>query len=213
MFTKSKPARPRGAVERALTAVATVLVLAGCAADMGDVIVPVSPHQAAAGESALARLPPTRIRIASVTDARGVAGPAGRIGERKTLGEISMGEVEITPPPIELLKVMLTSELEQAGHDVVDTDADVTVTSRLETFGLTTPVTLTYWDVTIDAAATLQAERVGGTAFESSYSANCVERTYVWPSQDIIARMVTQCVGELAGALRNDTRLAAFLGA
>lgn len=197
--------------KRGWLAIIVGLSIAGCAADMDDMIISASLHQATTGESALTKVPPTRFRIDDVQDSRDVAGPAGLIGERKTIGNISMGFVEITPPPTELIRAMLTAELQSAGHALVDKNAKFILTSRVDTFRLTTPVTATYWDVTIDAIMALQAQGTAKEVFDTSYSANCVERTYAWPNEDIILRMVTQCVDKLADALRNDTVLGDFL--
>jgi uncharacterized lipoprotein YajG len=195
-----------------LGAVAASALLAGCAPDISDTIVTAPQHVASGEGSALARVPSARIAIVEVEDKRGVPGPAGWIGERKTIGDISMGSVEISPPPADQIRSMLQAEFQRAGHQVVGSGAPVSIVGRLEAFRLTTPVTATYWDMTLNTSLAVEARGARNAVFRNSYRANCVERTYAWPGQTIIQLVVAECIGKLAGAVRNDERLAAFVG-
>ena len=47
---------------------------------------------------------------------------------------------------------------------------------------------------------------------EARYGATCTDRTYVWPSEEIIGKVVAACMSSLADKVRNDAALASLAG-
>jgi hypothetical protein len=159
-------------------------------------------------------VPPTRIELElrEIREPQGTGLLPGRIGERKTIGNISMGLVSISPPVGRLLADMLSAELMAAGHQLTDGMAQVTITGEVLRFALRTDVTTVYWDVVVDAAVMVIA--TGPVHRETgNYAARHMERTYVWPSGEVIARAVRACIEELARQFREDRAIAAVLRA
>jgi hypothetical protein len=132
---------------------------------------------------------------------RGVGELPGRIGERTTVGNITMGYVTLNPPPEALFTEAIKSELAAAGHSV--SGGPQKVSGVVERFALSTPATATYWDVTIDASLKIS---VGNAT--RSYKEVCVSRTYAWPSEKLISDVSGECVSRIARKFANDRNIA-----
>ena len=78
---------------------ALATALAGCADSMSDITVSVPTHVPAAGGAALSQASPQNVQVQPFSARRGTGVLPGRIGERKTVGDISMGYVAVTPLP------------------------------------------------------------------------------------------------------------------
>lgn len=180
------------------------LVLAGCAVGQ-DARITVPPHQPGAGPSALATTP----RRVAVAPFREPGGPIGRLGERRTVGEISLGMVDVTPSPGRLVADAFGAELRAAGHAVGE-GGEAMLSGEIRRFQLRTDVTLLYWDVVVEAEVAAALRR-GTAAGESTYAARCAERTYVYPSAAIVQGLVVRCVADLAGQFRADRTMARVL--
>ncbi len=201
---------------RSMRSVATLalllLVLANCAGGMDNVLVTQPSYQAHVTESRLSTSLPVRVRIGPVKDVRTEFGPGGLIGKRTTIGDTSMGHIEMSPLPTELIAQMLRSELSAAGHMIVTADEDLSIDTKLHKFQVTTPATLFYWDVNGAVEVTIEMVGSGGKMHEANYATTCTERTFAWPSQEIITTVVTACIDKIAAQLRDDAALAKFLG-
>lgn len=197
----------------ALYAVLTLVpfILAACAG-VRDITVAIPPHMTSRAASALASVPPTRIELREIRELQGTGLLPGRIGERKTLGNISMGLVSVSPPVGPLLTDMLRAELLAAGHRMANGDPKVTITGEVRRFALRTDVTSLYWDVIVDAAVVVTAT-AHARSETRDYTARCTERTYAWPSEEVIARVVRACIEDVARQFRDDREIAVVLSA
>ena len=157
----------------------SAILLAGCATGSQELVVPVdlgAVTGAAAGGA------PAALRV-DVADAREVI----RM-ERTTIGAVSMGRIVLRPQEAELVRAVVASRLQAAlakGAAAPDS-----VACAIRTFDVITPATALYWDVTTNIALALRVR--GG---ERIVSGTATERTYSWPSEELIARVT-------AGALR-----------
>ena len=160
-------------------AIASLILLAGCATGRDELIVPVD---VAAAAGAPAGASPAAMKV-EVTDARKVI----RM-ERTTVGAVSMGRIVLRPPEADLVRAVVSARLQAAlAKGAAAPDA---VACEIRTFDVVTPATALYWDVTTNVELVL---RVRGT--ERAVSGTATERTYSWPSEELIARVT-------AGALR-----------
>lgn len=157
--------------------VASLVLLAGCATGGSELLVPVDVASIAGAPAGGA---PVKL---DVTDARTLI----RM-ERTTVGAVSMGRIVLRPPEVDLVRAVVGARLRAAlagGAPAPDV-----VTCAIRTFDIVTPAMVLYWDVTTNVQLSVRvrgAERVvAGTA---------TERTYAWPSEELIARVT-------AGALR-----------
>lgn len=186
-----------------------LLLLAGCAG-AEDTVVHIPPHVPAPGPSALAISPPVDVAVAAFQETGGIGVLPGRIGERKTLSNLSMGEVTIDPPPGALLRDAFVRELRAAGQRIVSSGGEATLGGQVRQFTLRTDVTALYWDVVVDAAVDTTVQRAGRTG-GGSFTAHCQERTYGWPGSEITARVVATCVDDLARQFRDNADVARVL--
>jgi len=191
-------------------AITGMLILAACAGPSGDVVVEIPEHRAVEGASALQGVAVTTIEVGEFSQSIGTGVLPGRIGERKTVGDISLGMVTIDPPPARLIRDAFEVELEAAGHRIVGSEGAALVEGEVQRFDLHTDVTAVYWDVVVNAAISTTVSTETGTQ-NSEYITTCEERTYTWPGGDVIARVVSVCVDTLSDQFRNDESIARLL--
>lgn len=191
-------------------AIAALVLLSACAGPAGDVRVDVPRHDPPRGTSALQAVAPLTVAMGEFRESLGTGVLPGRIGERKTVGDVSLGMVTIDPPPGRLVGEAFRAELEAAGHRLVGSGAAASVEGEVQRFNLHTDVTALYWDVIVNAAVSTTVRTSTGET-TSDYSTACEERTYTWPGDDIIARVVSTCVEDLAEQFRNDESIARAL--
>lgn len=197
---------------RSLAALTTFsLMLTGCAGVVQNVLVTLPEYQAKISKDRSSISSPARIRIGPVKEARTEF--VGRlIGKKTTIGNIYMGHIEMSPLPTELIAQLLRSELGAAGHTITDSGEDFSIDTQLYKFRVLTPGTAIYWDVTGTVDILIRITGPGGKKHEARYATTCTDRTYVWPSQEIITNVVKACGDKIGARLRGDTALAKFLG-
>jgi uncharacterized lipoprotein YajG len=183
--------------------------LAACAG-VQDVVVHVAPHMAPSGPSALSSVTPTTVDVGMLAEQHGTGLLPGRIGERTTIGDVSMGTVSLAPAPEQLVTEALKAELVAAGHRAA-TGGPAVIGGEIERFDVHTDVTALYWDIVGTARiAVTVAKSTRSTV--SRYDATCQERTYLWPTGDFIAQVLGQCIDDIARQFRDDAAAAHVLG-
>ena len=197
---------------RSLAALATLsLVLTGCAGAMENVLVTLPEHQAKISKDQSSISSPARVRIGPVKEVR-TEFVGKLIGKKTTIGNIPMGHIEMSPLPTDLIAQLLRSELGAAGHTIVDSGEDFSIDTQLYKFRVLTPATAINWDVNGTVEILIRITGSGGKRHEARYATTCTDRTYSWPSQEIITTVVTACIDKIAAQLRDDAALAKFLG-
>ena len=194
-------------------AVAALVLLAGCQSggmgDPGDSAVNIPPYVPSAGTSPLSAVSSKQIAVVVHERGLGTGALPGRIGERQTLGNISMGFVTIEPAPAQLIADALTAELRHAGHIVAAT-APARLDAQVQSFHMRTDVTALYWDVVMEATVGMTLSASGHNA-AATYGATCTDRTYVWPTNALMASVVSKCVAEITHKFRDDPDMARAL--
>ena len=185
---------------------ACALLLSACATGPGNVVVSLQPDLGQPPAKPAAPKTIT-IRIDPVKDARADA-VGGLIGERTGLGNMAMGSIELQPRPTEVIGRLLKSELTQMGYSVVDSGAQVAVGTQLLKFQIATPATAVYWDINGAIEFALVATAGSEKKHDARYAATCTDRTYVWPSEEVIGKVIAECIGSIGAKIRNDTTLA-----
>lgn len=150
------------------------------------------------------------VRIGPLRDTR--RDSAGTlIGERTTLGNISLGMIEMQPPPAEALGQVVRAELAAFGFSTTTSESAASVSGQVTKFAVTTPATALHWDINGVVELELVARGGDGRQHDGRYTANCTDRTFVFPSNDLIGGVVTACLKEIGAKLRKDTALAGVL--
>jgi hypothetical protein len=178
----------------------------------GTAQVQIKPYAAPPAERAAGAAPRAKVRIGSVLDARR-DGVGTLIGERTTLGNISLGMIEMQPPPAEALNQVLKAELAALGFGTTAEAGTASVGGQLRKFLVSTPATALYWDIRGEVELELVAQARDGRRHEGRYLASCTDRTFAYPSNELIGGVVTACLKEIGAKLRKDTVLISVLEA
>lgn len=208
MNSVTNPTRANPRTGRALALVSMLALFAGGCAGLQNIMVNMGPYepQRAEGAPAAAR---GAVRIEPVKDAR--ASLVGSlIGQRTAFAGAPMGDVEMSPLPTDVMGQLLRTEFAQMGYGV-GSGAQFTVGAQLRQFQVVTPATALYWDIngSVELAVTVTAQ--DGKKHDASYSAACTDRTYGFPSEDLIGKVLTGCLRDIGAKLRGDAALAGFL--
>ena len=121
-----------------------------------------------------------------------------------------MGRIRFEPSPATLLGQAIISEIKAAGHTVTDGTEGTQITGAVLEFEVHTDTTLLYWDVIGNLAVSVQILVARGinSGAPIGYHARCMDRTYIWPSEAVIAGVMSKCIDDFANKLRNDGRVA-----
>lgn len=213
---------------RAFSIVITALAVSACATPGGTVAVvavgnvtknnartlPVSvvtvgipKHSASSGSSTLSSIPPAIVRVLPFNDDRRDLDIEGK--STAAFG-VPMGNIRFEPSPATLLGQAVISEIKAAGHTVTEGVDGTQITGAIVEFETHTDTTLLYWDVIGSLAVSLQIMGARGSNPGAllDYRARCMERTYIWPSETVIAGVMSKCLNDFANKLRNDIRAA-----
>ncbi len=129
-----------------------------------------------------------------------------RIGEREAAFGVSMGNVYLSRDIADVVREAIADELQGAGHTLVDSGQDITVSGEIIKFWVETKTTVLYWDVigAIEVKLTLESPLPGKEKVGREYSARQVQRTYVWPTETVMSQVLEACLGELISNIRSD---------
>lgn len=200
-----------GSVRAFAVLFAISILVTGCAG-MENVLITLPKYQTHLTERKVSSGLPVKIHVEPLKDLRRDA-VGGLIGEKTTIGNKPMGDIEMNPTPTNIFEQLLKSELGALGYKIVDSDEEFRINAQLKKFKVVTPATALYWDVNGAININLAIVHRWGKVYNSRYTATCTDRTYMWPSKDIIAGVVNDCIGKIAASLQDDTALASFLEA
>jgi hypothetical protein len=158
----------------AFAGAAMAALFAGCSADSGELRVKVHLVSPAA-ESGVVKV--------QVNDLR-----RELKRERTTLGRVSMGRISLEPHETELVRQVVAAQAVQALARNGVSESQV-VLCGIRAFDVVTPAAALYWDVQTRVELVL---RVRGQ--DRTVSAMATERTYVWPSAEIISRVTGEAM-------------------
>lgn len=171
------------------------------------VTVGIPKHSASSGSSTLSSIPPAIVRVLPFNDDRKDIDIEGKA--TAAFG-VPMRHIRFEPSPATLLGQAIISEIKAAGHTVTDGAEGTQITGAVLEFEAHTDTTLLYWDVIGNLAVSLQILVARGTKPGAllDYRARCMDWTYSWPSEAVIAGVMSKCINDFANKLRNDGRAA-----
>lgn len=179
------------------------VLLVACASNL---LVTLPPYDATRVARATAPAPKATVRVEPVRDARrDVTGSL--IGERWALNK-SMGKIEMSPLPVEMIGQLLRAELRMLGHSSVSAGEELTLSARLTKFEVLAPSTALYWDVNGAIEVDLVVAGRDGTKQNVRYETTCTDRTYSSPSKSLMTKVVSTCLANLGTKVREDPALA-----
>jgi hypothetical protein len=190
-----------------LLPLACAAALSGCGGPTGDLLVPIPPHVAASGFSALAQAPPRTVALPAFAE----AGPdPARIGDRSISGN-PPGAVLMQPTPGAVLHDAFAAELRHAGHTLAP-DAGVTIEAKVLAFAIRLSPTAFGWQMVLEANLGLSA-RGGAETVNHAYSTRCADHAVSTPGEAQVRGLIEHCVDDLAIQFRSDSEVAHALGA
>lgn len=132
------------------------------------------------------------LRVAQVRVAD-VRTESARELERTTIGGVSMGAIHLKPSAPELVQAIVEAKADEVLARRAVTDPP-TVHCGIFEFEITTPATLLYWDVRTRIEVRLRVRDR-----ERTIAAAETERTFIWPSQDVLTRVAHMALERLGG--------------
>ena len=164
-------------------------------------------HSASTGGSSLSSIPPVLVQLLPFNDDRA---DQDTEGTATAAFGVPMGRIRFDPSPATLLGQVVRTEIAVAGHTVRDDTQGTQITGSVRAFEAHTETSLLYWDVIGNLAVSLNIAVARGTGPQTrlDYQARCTDRTYVWPSQAVIAGVMRRCIGDFSNTLRSDGRAA-----
>lgn len=122
--------------------------------------------------------------------------------ERTTIGGVSMGSINLTPSVTDIVRRVIEAKADAVLVGEASGGDPQTVYCGIRAFDITTPVTLLYWDINAKIDIILRARKQ-----DRVITILATERTYVWPSEAIIQRVLVEAVTrfgvEAEGALND----------
>ena len=109
---------------------------------------------------------------------------------RTTIFDIQMSHIELYPPVPELVRRMVEAAVDRLLASRVENPPE-TIECKIAVFDIRTPATMLYWDVETRMELTLH-----GRGWSRTVLASASERTFLWPSQEIIARVVRAALSQ-----------------
>jgi len=167
-------------------AIVAIVLLAGCASDDLD-------------PQVIVRIDPTRIVEAGGSAASGAKVKVidirqRAVREKAALG-LNFGNIKLDPPEEMLVRKIVEASLEQVLSEpsLADAPRPAVVYCGIRAFDITTPATPLYYDVTTHIEIVLRIGRA-----ERSVRATAEERTYIYPTREIIGRVTTLALKDIA---------------
>jgi hypothetical protein len=167
------------------------VVLSGCTGAMSDVVVPISLD----GRPPEVRQETVPVSI-EVYDLRRQS-----TMRRTTIGDVSMGSIILSPPEMELVRRIVSDALQRTAAGRIPPPWPK-VACGIKIFDVVTPATALYWDVTAHVELILRIE-----GWDREVAGEAKERTYVWPSAEVIGRVTTQALQQVAAAVERELSL------
>lgn len=116
--------------------------------------------------------------------------------ERTTIGQVSLGRIEVVPPLPELVGAIVAAKVGKVAFEVPAGGEPPVIYCGLRRFTVETPATLLYWDIESRIEVVL---RVGDQDREVVASAK--ERTWVYPSKKLLEKVTREALLDLADGL------------
>jgi hypothetical protein len=150
------------------------------------------------------------VQVEPVREARREA--VGRqVGQRTGFRGMPMGQIEVNATPVSITTSVLQGELRGLGFTISDAGAPVRISARLTRFEIQTPAEALYWDIDGFIDLEVEAKWTDGRQHAAAYKARCIDRTYAWPGDELIAKVLDNCLKELGSRIRADGAFASFL--
>lgn len=164
-------------------------------------------------KSLLSSVPSKKIKVLSFSDMREPKVESIKIGSREAAFAVPMGEVYAERPVFEIVRDAVQTEFVRNGHLVAGDNEYVSIRGDIKAFSVGTSVTLLYWDVIGNVSFTVEAKKAGDASpvTVGPFAGKQVERTYVYPSVEIMERVTGAALDNAVKAMGSDAVLIGYL--
>jgi hypothetical protein len=133
-----------------------------------------------------------RVAQVQTTDVRT---EAGRTMERTTIGAVSMGAIHLDPSAPDIVRAIVEAKADELLARRTDIRPQ-TIHCGLFLFEIATPATLLYWDASVRIEVGLRVQDR-----ERTISATAVERSFLWPSRELLTRVTGLALEQLSAEI------------
>lgn len=164
-------------------------------------------------KSLLSSIPSKKIKVLSFSDKREPKVESIKIGSREAAFAVPMGEVYAERPVFEIVRDAVQTEFVRNGHLFAGDNEYVSIRGDIKAFSVGTSVTLLYWDVIGNVSFTVEAKKAGDAppVTVGPFEGKQVERTYVYPSVEIMERVTGAALDNAVKAMGSDAVLIGYL--
>jgi hypothetical protein len=145
-------------------------------------------------------------QVYTIAEVRDLRPDKTRIGERFAAFGVSMGNVYFFGNVESALLETVSDELRGAGHTVQNSGPGRSLSLDILSFWAETDTTPLYWDIVANIRIGVRVAGAVGSAglLEREFSCESSERTYVWPSEELFAEALDDCLQELMREFRSE---------
>lgn len=164
----------------------------------------------AVAESALAGIPSLAVEV---PPARADAASQDPVGEREAALGVRRGSIYLTEAPAVVLRRLVVTELEAAGHRVAQANPDVVLEVRVLEFSVQDRARSLGWDVVASVRLALRVSKTRGAEdhAELIYTAERSGRSFLLPGVRRNERILAECLEDLARLVAQREALAELL--
>lgn len=150
-----------------------------------------------------------KIKLSRFIDARDTGVESIIVGSREAAFSTPMGDVRSDRPIFTIVKEAVKAELVDRGYVVGDYSDGVSVGGKVKRFWVGTNATPLYWDIVseIEIMVKIQSPKQKLVKEFGPYYAKKTERTYIWPSEEIMNRTLENSLSEVMVKIGSDKKL------
>ena len=128
------------------------------------------------------------------------------IGHKKAAFGVVVADVRTCRPFIDIVRSVITTQLETGGHQFVDQGADVTVTGDITEFGVTTSIGLSSWDAigSLDITVKVHPSLTSCNPLIRRFQAKRVSKTTLGPSKKDFEQVMRECLEDMQRQMLSD---------
>ena len=156
---------------------------------------------------------PIRFQVGEFCDGRTSPQTGNFIGHSKAAFGVIITDVRILRPVIDIVRAAVAQQLQVMGHQLVDKDADVSMSGEVAEFGVMTSLNLSSWDAIGSLDVILEVQLATGTDAKiiRHYKAKHVSKTVLGPSDVNFEQVMRACREDMQRQMASDAELARLL--
>jgi uncharacterized lipoprotein YajG len=118
---------------------------------------------------------------------------------------VPIGDIQTGRNVAGFVQSVLTDALRASGHTVTS-DGATAIAGEVSKFWVHTDTTPLYWDIVgeIELRVSLRGASQAAPSAATTFACEHTERTWLWPSEDLVQQVLDRCVDKLGQAIAKD---------